>query len=324
MADTLPVLTAPAAAPFDWLTGMRDDLVAMLPACGAVVLRGLPVGAAADAARVRDLLPWPKMAPTEYFAPRGQDRDGMLSALSWPADRPICPQNDQSYSLEFPGVLVTAYLKTAARGGEVLLSDTRRVLDALPAPLVERVRDHGWLMSRTFHERVGMSWQEAFRVDTHDALAARLDGERIAFRWGSDHELRTLRRRAGILRHPVTGDPCWFNHIAFLNEWSLVPEERDIYLEAFGSRGLNLNTFHGDGTPFGETEVKAINSVHDEVAVPVEVRPGDVLLVDNLLMAHGRRPYDGERALALSFASATRVADCAPTVTDLAVDIESW
>jgi hypothetical protein len=49
-----------------------------------------------------------------------------------------------------------------------------------------------------------------------------------------------------------------------------------------------------------------------------------VLLVDNLLMAHGRRPYAGERELAMSFAASTRVADCLPTVTDLTVNVESW
>jgi alpha-ketoglutarate-dependent taurine dioxygenase len=319
----VPVLTAADPA-LDWLAGMRDELVTMLPAHGAILVRGLAVRAGADAARVRDALPWTPMTPTEYVAARERDGDGMLSALSWPTDRPLCPQNDQSYSIVFPGTVMLACLANEARGGEVLLSDTRAVLDALPAPLVERVREHGWLMSRTFQAHIGMSWQDAFQVGGTGALSSRLAGERIAFRWGSEGELRTLRRRAGILHHPSTGEPCWFNHAGFLNEWGLLPAEREIYLEAFGSRGLNFNTFHGDGTPFTETEVKAVEAAYDAVATRVALRPGDVLLLDNLLMAHGRRAYTGERVLAVSFGAPTSVDDCRPTVTDLAVDIGSW
>ena len=66
---------------------------------------------------------------------------------------------------------------------------------------------------------------------------------------------------------------------------------------AFGPGGLPVNTYAGDGTPLTQDEVRTIDLAYDSVAMPVLLRPGDVLLLDNVLTAHGRRPYTGDRRL---------------------------
>jgi hypothetical protein len=98
--------------------------------------------------------------------------------------------------------------------------------------------------------------------------------------------------------HPVTGEDCWFNHAGFFNVWALVPEDREVLLAAFGEDGLPLNTFAGDGSALSQAEVHQIEEAYDAISRPVHWQAGDVLLLDNILTAHGRRPYTGDRLMA--------------------------
>ena len=45
----------------------------------------------------------------------------------------------------------------------------------------------------------------------------------IEFDWQPDGGLRTRQRRTAVVRHPISGALCWFNQIAFLNEWTIDP-----------------------------------------------------------------------------------------------------
>jgi hypothetical protein len=51
------------------------------------------------------------------------------------------------------------------------------------------------------------------------------------------------------------------------------------------------------------------------VAVPVGLDAGDVLLVDNILMAHGRRAFTGGRTVLTASGDPVDIAGCRPTVT---------
>jgi hypothetical protein len=58
---------------------------------------------------------------------------------------------------------------------------------------------------------------------------------------------------------------------------------------------LPLNSFHGDG---GELDVDDLRTVREACrveAIDVRWRTHDVLLLDNLLVLHGRRPFQGTR-----------------------------
>jgi alpha-ketoglutarate-dependent taurine dioxygenase len=214
----------------------------------------------------------------------------------------LCPQHEQSYRLSFPGLLLLACLQPADTGGQTLLADGRRVLTKLPPSLVARLTAHGWIMVRNFRDRFGVPWQHAFEVADRDALPAKLAEELISHRWIGDGVLRTNRRRSAVVRHPVNGQLCWFNHAAFFNEHGLGldPEERQVLHEAFGPDGLTLNTLVGDGSPLTPEEVATIEAVYDELTVPVDLAAGDVLLLDNIAVAHGRRPFTGERLIAVA------------------------
>lgn len=301
-----------------WLASMAESAQRAMAQCGAILIRGLPLHSAADVAAVRDQL-IPKTAePAEFFAPREHHGGGVFSPMRWPHDRMLCPHHEQSYSMEFPGVVLLACLTAPAGGGETLLSDSRQVLESLPASLVRRFRAHGWLYVRTFRPKVGMSWQEAFRISDPAALELRCAAAQISLSWFPGGELRASRLRPAVVRHPTTGEHCWFTDAGFFSEWALQSDEREVLLAAFGPGGLPVNTYFGDGTALSPGDVRALETAYESAAVEVSWRAGDVLLVDNILLAHGRRPFHGPREIFVSMGHPLRLTDCVtypPTVT---------
>lgn len=98
-----------------------------------------------------------------------------------------------------------------------------------------------------------------------------------------------------MLRHPSGDLPCWFNQIAFLNEWTMEPEVREYLLDVYGPDGLPFNTRFGDGDPIDADVVRIINEVYDAHTVREPWQDGDLLLVDNIRTAHSREPFEGPR-----------------------------
>ena len=131
------------------------------------------------------------------------------------------------------------------------------MLDSLPVDLVERFERHGWLLTRTYNDEIGASYAEAFGTDDRSAIESYCRSNAIEFEWQPDDGLRTRQRRSAVVRHPFTGQRCWFNQIAFLNEWTLAPEIREYLVDVYGADGLPFNTWFGNGDPIGEDVVAA-------------------------------------------------------------------
>ncbi|MER7769126.1 TauD/TfdA family dioxygenase [Kitasatospora sp. NPDC096140] len=306
---TAPGLHVLAAAPGpQWAAEHREEVLAEVEASGAVLLRGLGVASAADLAAVTAALGVEPMAEREGFAPRDRHGDTVYSASHWPADTPMCMHHEQSYAAEVPGLLVFGCLTAPERGGRTMLADSQQVLRSLPPDLVEPFRRHGWLLLRTYQD-VGVPWTDAFGTDDRALVDAYCAAEGIRHAWYEDGRLRTVQRRAAVVAHPRTGVPGWFNQIAFLNELTMDPAIREYLLDQYGPAGLPFTTAHGDTTPIDADTVETVNTVYDAAAFGESWQDGDVLVVDNIRMAHSREPYEGRREVAVVLGDPVRLAD---------------
>ncbi len=300
----------PGSSALSWLAEALPVIRSALGDTGAALISGLGVSSVADVACVRDVVMDTPMVPTESFAPRRALGQDLFSPIRWPSDRALCPHHEESYSMRGPGLVLLACLGVPTGGGEPLLSDSRSMLARLPADLVWRLRSYGWLLTRTFRHRIGTSWHEAFHLQDAAAVEDLLHRNSIGFEWLPGGVLRTTRTRPAVVRHPATGDECWFNDAGFLSEWSLDLAEREVLLETFGPEGAPFNTAVGDGSPLVPSDVHDIEKAHEELAAPVAWRTGDVLLLDNILVAHGRRPYTGEREVVVALGNPVDFSAC--------------
>lgn len=293
----------PGKPPMLWADALGDvpALRAFVAEHGALLVRGLGLRDATETEAVFRQL-GDLMTETEAFAPRRRYAQGVYSSSKWPPNQPMCAHHELSYALEPPGLMLFACLVAPTSGGATPLADSPAVLDALPADLVERFERDGWLLIRNYSDDIGASIADAFGTDDRPTVERYCRANAIEFEWRPDGGLRTRQRRSAVVRHPVTGRRCWFNQIAFLNEWTLDAELREYLVDVYGEDGLPFNTRFGNGDPIDAGLVQVINEAYEANTVREGWQAGDLLLVDNVRTAHGREPFEGSREVIVALA----------------------
>jgi alpha-ketoglutarate-dependent taurine dioxygenase len=303
---------ADLAAARDWLSDHRTAIREALHRFGSVVIRGIPLSDAAGFAAARDELLDQRVPYREKSTPRTDFGDGVYTSTDMPAMHPIRLHNENSYVLEFPGVLLFGCVTAPDEGGATTVGDSRALLDRIDPAVRDRAIDKGWTLYRSYHPNMSLPWSTAFgtadRAELEDYFRDRL----ISWHWRAGDGLLTSQRRSAVVTHPETGERTWFNHIAFWNRYTLDPAMREVLLASYGEHGLPYDTAYGDGRPLEEAEIEHLNEVYDGIELREQYRAGDLLMVDNLLSCHGREPFRGDRKILVAMGEPRALADCAP------------
>src|SRR6266700_7724138 len=245
-----------------WVAEHRDALRAAVVEHGSLLVRGLRLRDAAETEAVFRRL-GSLMTEKEAFAPRRSYSHGVYSSSTWPPNQPMCMHHELSYVLEFPCLMLFACLIAPTDGGATPVADSPTVLRALPTELIKRFEKVGWLLVRNYNNDIGASVADAFGTDDRRAVEDYCRANAITFEWQPDGALRTWQRRSGIVHHPLTGRRCWFNQIAFLNEWTIDPEVREYLVDIYGEDKLPFNTRFGNGDAIGVDVVQLINQAYE-------------------------------------------------------------
>lgn len=296
------------------LEAERAAITKELTDAGSVLVRGLPVEDAAAFGRVRDILLPRPAAYKEKATPRTDFGGGVFSSTDLPAIQPIRLHNENSYTLDFPGTLLFCCVTAPEKGGATTVGDMREVLELIPEDLRRRFEEHGWLLVRNYSALAGLPWQTSFATESPAEVEAYCAENVIGCEWLDEETLRTRQRRSAIITHPGTGEKVWFNHAAFWSRWSLDEDVRDVLLDTYGEDGLPFETFVGDGTPLTKEEAEALNAAYIKVTRRETYQKGDLLLVDNILNAHGREAFEGDRKILVAMGDPVPLDECAPTV----------
>ncbi|MER5360826.1 amino acid adenylation domain-containing protein [Streptomyces sp. NPDC002785] len=291
--------SAAEADPAAWTAAHRARLQATVTEHGALLVRGLGLRDAEAVGRVSRTLLHEVMTEREGFAARRLLADGVYSSSQWPADQPMCMHHELSYAREVPATLLFACLSAPSSGGTTGVADSHDVLEALPAELVTALEAEGWLLDRNYTEVTGIGLAAAFGSADRAAVEEYCAARGIETTWAGNDNLRTRQRSAAVLRHPVSGRRAWFNQVAFLSEWTLDPAVREYLKFEFGEDGLPFNTRYGSGSAIDESHVQAINDAYEKHTLREVWRAGDLMIVDNLRMAHSREAYKGNREIAV-------------------------
>src|SRR6266478_3467676 len=188
--------TATGGAP-RWAAEHRDALRALVAEHGSLLVRGLGLHDAAETEAVFRQLGG-LMTEREAFTPRRSYAQGVYSSSKWPPNQPMCMHHELSYALQPPGLMLFACLIAPTVGGATPIADSPTVLDALPADLVERFEQAGWLLIRNYNDDVGASLAEAFGTEDRGAVESYCRAHAIEFEWGQDGALRTRQRRSAV------------------------------------------------------------------------------------------------------------------------------
>jgi alpha-ketoglutarate-dependent taurine dioxygenase len=271
---------------------------------GAVLFRGFGV-AEYGFAKVAQSLVGASLSYRERSSPRTEIGAGVYTSTEHPADQWIALHNENSYQHTLPARLVFGCVVAPETGGETPLADCRNILNRLDQATVAAFRQRQVRYVRNYSPGLGLSWQEAFQETDPARVDEYCRSQGITTTWGPDDRLRTEQVRPAIAVHPVTNREVWCNHAAFFHISAVAADLRTALLEQFGEAGVPANAFYGDGGPIDAATLAEIRTAYRAETVAVPWRQGDVLLVDNLLVAHGRAPFTGPRRIVVSMGGTT-------------------
>ena len=250
------------------------------------------------------------------LSPRGtllQDRIP-TSSTRFPTHLRLHQHNEYSHMANPPRDLFFYCDLPPETGGETPLADSRRILAEIPEPIRHEFETRGVRYQRHYYGRfwspvlrllnrfvrLHRPWQEALGARTRDEAAARCKELGLSLGWRWDGSATVACRLPALAQHPDSGEPVWFNQSAAqqvtpkVYGWPRFLGYRLMYPLA---KLRPFHTAYGDGGRIPLGHLSRILEATDRVTVSFPWQAGDLLWIDNFLVAHGRMPFKGQRRI---------------------------
>ncbi|MCM0673469.1 TauD/TfdA family dioxygenase [Micromonospora phytophila] len=304
-----------------WMQRHRAEIADALHRSGALLIRGFPRVTAAEKYESVIAAAFPQLR--DYVggtSPRTRLHGRIMTATETPPAWSIPLHQEMAYTSNGPHRVAFLCLTPATRGGLSLLGDMAAALESIPRDCRDEFERRGLRLRRSLPSRSSMvskagiqkTWQEVF--DTDDSRQVDDISRRRGWHatWLDDDWLQlTQERMPAVRRHPVTDRLVWHNQAHFfapacMIEWAArdgrTQDEKELR-EALATRPESLdNVLFGDGAPVPPEQAVAIARSLATLEVGVRLEKGDLLLIDNILTAHGRSSFEGPRRILVALA----------------------
>lgn len=293
----------------EWAVDHLDFIEKSVLRYGGVLFRDFDTKNQEDFHRFLDTLGAALIQYNESSTPRSQLKKNVYTSTEFPQEQTIALHNELSTAATFP-LRIWFFCDTPAEeGGQTPIADVRRVYARLSPEVRERFAEKGWKLVRNYGDGFGLTWQDSFHTTDRADVERYCAENAVTWEWKEGDRLRTWQVRPAIAEHPATGEKVWFNHIAFWHDSSLDPQVRQLLREEFAPEDMPYQTFYGDGTPIEDEVAAELRDAYLQERVVFDWRKGDLLMMDNMLAAHGRMPYRGERKTLVAMAEPYRRPD---------------
>lgn len=301
--ETLPLLVENLEGRPLCLNELRALASDHLPDAGALLLRGFEVlGEQSFQSLVRGF--GHELLNYEFGStPRKAVEKGVYTSTEYPAHQVIPLHNEQSYTLQWPMKIWFHCMQPSLEGGETPIADSRRIYNTLDPALRQRFTDKRLMYVRNYGNGLDLSWEQAFNTEDKAVAEAYCRANQIAFEWKNDGELRTRQICQAVARHPQTQEWVWFNQAHLFHVSNLPPAVRESLLAVVDDPlDLPRNVYYADGSALEESALDEIRGVLADCSVAFPWEKGDVLMLDNMLVAHGRASFKGPRQVIVAMA----------------------
>jgi hypothetical protein len=191
-------------------------------------------------------------------------------------------------------------------GGEFFIADGAKIFRDIKTEVLEDLYTRGVRISVSnldlgFLGALGPLKENAMEfvkglVDKAVAPKFDMDLDMIYGTDGNPGRLQAIEhKQSPINRHPESGRPVWFcnlhNHARYLRD------RRPCTVPEVGM----TDVYYGDLSKIPPATLEHINDVSNKHIQNLDMETGDVLLIDNYRMLHGRQTFEGDRLHAVSW-----------------------
>jgi len=298
----LPLVIEPENPALDlalWAAANQTFIDDSLLKHGAILFRGFAV------VSVNQFEAFASAVCPELFGEYGdlprEDLGGKVyGSTPYPADETILFHNESSHMHRWPMLIWFYCVKAASAGGESPIIDCRRIYQSLEPSLRERFETKGLMYVRNFTDGLDVSWQDFFHTNDQAEVEAYCRSSGIDFAWKGTSGLRTRQLCPAVVNHPRTGEKVFFNQVQLHHTYCLAPAVRESLLSMMSPEDLPRNVYYGDGSVIEDSVMEYLADLYGRLSVGFPWQNQDVLMLNNMLVAHSRNPFEGERKIVVA------------------------
>ncbi len=287
-----------------WLSKNREWIESRLHEHGAILFRNfkLPeVGAFEDFVKTfgHELLSY-----SYQSTPRSKVSGNIYTSTEYPAAQTVPLHNEMAYARSWPMKIFFYCVTPAGQGGETPIADSRRVFVRIDPRIRERFIRKQIMYVRNYDEGLDLPWTAVFQTTDRVQVEAYCHEAGIEFEWLGRNRLRTRQVCQAAVVHPITGAWVWFNQAHLFHVSSLEPSVRAALSSTYEARDYPRNAYYGDGSTIEDEALESVRDAYRQETTIFPWQAGDVLMLDNMLMAHGRQPFMGQRKVVVAMVQA--------------------
>jgi alpha-ketoglutarate-dependent taurine dioxygenase len=285
-----------------WLATHFESVHGTLLQRGALLVRGLPILASKKLEKVlTTLFRAPLLEYSFGSTPRTKLRGHIYTSTEYPSTETIPLHNENSYTRRWPLQIAFHCVEPADSGGETPIADSRKVYGSIPERIRERFAARKLMYVRNYGH-IDVPWQQVFKTDDRREVEAYCDENDIGYEWRDNNRLHTRQLVDAVCVHPRTQERLWFNQAHLFHISGLSADARSTLERLYRKDDLPRNVYYGDGGDIDVDDLDVIRAAYDQHTTTFQWQAGDLLLLDNMLYAHGRLPYTGSRRVLVGMA----------------------
>jgi alpha-ketoglutarate-dependent taurine dioxygenase len=292
--------SAASSSMYDWLEKKHQIILDQSSRNGAVLFRGFPIESDTDFDKFVDGFKLKNFTYSDSLsnAVRRNRTAKVFTANEAPPSVSIYLHHEMAQTPVFPSRLFFFCETAPETGGATPLCRSDILFQQLQLVAPDFV--HSCLSLGVRYSNVmpfvedlesgqGRSWGSTLGVKSKAEAEAKLLALGYQWQWLRDDDLQVTTPALPAARELDDGRTVFFNQlVAAFRGWS---DKRNQ-----GEKSI----YFGDGSDISEKDMAITIELSDKLTFDLEWKAGDVALVDNFVVMHGRRPYEGRRSILAS------------------------